>query len=193
MSVSADVGLRLRAARKAADFRTACSFAKQYNIPISTYAQHENGKRVLNADSLLFYSDILGVDVGWLLSGKGKPFPHGLDYADRTAVVARELYTLESSTTTETNLLPIEGGVSLVDVDLLRDVMTHFVALLKEVPVATDNADLVAFALEIYNGVVMTSATADDRSAMIQLSVSSLKRGVSQPVSLIEDRDKVSA
>ena len=58
MSKSTEIGLRLKAARKAAAYRTACAFANAHDIPVSTYSQHENGKRVLNADMLLQYSEL---------------------------------------------------------------------------------------------------------------------------------------
>jgi transcriptional regulator with XRE-family HTH domain len=178
MTVSITIGLRLKAARKAANFHTACSFATHCNMPVSTYAQHETGKRALNAETLLFYSDALSVDAGWLLSGKGKPYSTASGFADRKAIVDQQLFSVENSAQVSPELAPLEAGIALVDVGLLRDVLLRFVALLKDITPTTDNTDLVGFALEIYNGVVMTSATQTDRLAMIDLSVASLRRGI---------------
>lgn len=64
------IGLRLKAARKAANFKTAREFSCHYHIPETTFAQHEAGKRALKVETLIYYCRILGIDPGWLLTGR---------------------------------------------------------------------------------------------------------------------------
>lgn len=68
------LGARLRAARKAAGFKTSKAFLKKYKVPASTYSQHESGARTPDDKALQFYSKLFDVNFGWLKSGKGQPF-----------------------------------------------------------------------------------------------------------------------
>lgn len=70
--LSEQLGQRLRAARKAAHYKSARAFSSQYNIPETTYAQHESGKRSLNVETLIHYSRLLNISAGWLLTGHGE-------------------------------------------------------------------------------------------------------------------------
>ncbi len=62
--------MRLRLARKAAGFQTEKLFAEKYNIPLTTYSQHETGKRVMAVEVLVRYSQRLKADLLWLLTGE---------------------------------------------------------------------------------------------------------------------------
>jgi transcriptional regulator with XRE-family HTH domain len=68
------LGARIRAARKAAGFKTAKAFLKKYKVPASTYSQHESGARTPEDERLKFYTQVFGVDFNWLKTGKGQPF-----------------------------------------------------------------------------------------------------------------------
>lgn len=72
--VTIRLGARLRAARKAAGFKTSKEFLKKYKVPASTYSQHESGARVPNDESLEFYGRVFGVTYKWLKTGKGQPY-----------------------------------------------------------------------------------------------------------------------
>lgn len=63
------IGRRLRIARKACGYKSARAFATKFDVPESTYSQHETGKRSLSPELLLFYSNSLGIDAGWLVTG----------------------------------------------------------------------------------------------------------------------------
>ncbi len=182
MSQAMDIGLRLKAARKAASYKTACAFAKQHNIPISTYSQHENGKRVLNADILLQYGELLNVSPGWILSGMGDPYVDNKNCPEKSIpskqdLIARELFTLDKKSSAERSLSPIETDIAWVDMHLFNEVLLRFVPLLRDVDLRIEEEELMVFATEVYNGVVMTSAAYVDKLAMIDLSIMSLKRG----------------
>jgi transcriptional regulator with XRE-family HTH domain len=83
--LSEQIGIRLRAARRAAKYRSAREFALKQGISQSTYSQHETGKRSLTPELLCRYAKLLGVSPNWLLTGdasssedeagKHKPMP----------------------------------------------------------------------------------------------------------------------
>ncbi len=68
------LGARIRAARKAAGFKTAKAFLKKHKVPASTYSQHESGARTPDEEGLRFYTKVFDVDFDWLKTGKGQPF-----------------------------------------------------------------------------------------------------------------------
>ena len=152
-----NIGKRLQAARKAAGYRSATAFTSQHNIPLSTYSQHENGKRALGADMLMQYSQLLGVSPGWLLSGE-----------DASADLP--MMTLD--------LLPIQAdAIATVDMTLFSQVLLRLVPVVAQYELRISHQDIVEFALDVYNGVIITSAGKEDKLAMVDLSIASLKRG----------------
>ncbi|EKD72815.1 MAG: hypothetical protein ACD_45C00578G0002 [uncultured bacterium] len=68
------LGARIRAARKAAGFKTAKTFLKKHKVPASTYSQHESGARTPDDKALKFYSKVFDVGFDWLKNGKGHPY-----------------------------------------------------------------------------------------------------------------------
>lgn len=74
--LSEQIGLRLKSARKAANYKSARDFSSQYHIPETTYSQHEAGKRALKAETLIYYSRVLNVNPGWLLTGDHRSYTH---------------------------------------------------------------------------------------------------------------------
>lgn len=86
-------GARLRAARKAAGFRTSKEFLTQHDIPASTYSQHESGSRSPNDDMLVFYSKVFGVNLDWLKTGEGLPYKNSS--RDQQKVIMEELIDLK--------------------------------------------------------------------------------------------------
>ena len=62
------IGYRLQVARKALGFTSARAFARHYDIPATTYAQHETGKRSLNPSILTAYCEKLNITPDWLFA-----------------------------------------------------------------------------------------------------------------------------
>lgn len=63
-------GRRLQKAREQAGFETATEFAEHCGIKITTYLQHENGRRPLTRDNAAFYARFLKQPASWLLFGE---------------------------------------------------------------------------------------------------------------------------
>lgn len=65
-----EIGKRLRSARKSQGYKSARVFALERSLPESTYSQHETGKRSLSPATVLRYCEWLGIEPGWLLTGR---------------------------------------------------------------------------------------------------------------------------
>lgn len=83
------LGARLRAARKAAGFKTSKEFLKKHRVPASTWSQYESGARLPDDEILKSYSKIFAVSFDWLKTGKGKPYKQLT--TTKQAVMAEEL------------------------------------------------------------------------------------------------------
>jgi len=63
---------RLAIARRRAGFRSSRSFAKTHDIAVTTYHNHESGKRSMGIPTALFYCELLKVSICWLITGQGE-------------------------------------------------------------------------------------------------------------------------
>lgn len=174
-TISEQIGTRLRAARKAAGYKSAKIFASQHGIAESTYSQHETGKRTLNADMLFQYSNIFGISPGWLLTGEGAPY--SLHDRHKEQILYQELQDLKNYSNFS-NIPPIQGKIALVDMDLLTEVLREIAPMFSDSEIHLTCEELIEFCIDIYNSVITTTSNKEDRKSIIELSVSSLKRGI---------------
>jgi transcriptional regulator with XRE-family HTH domain len=87
------LGARLRAARKAAGFKTSKDLSKKHKVPESTYSQHESGARQPNDETLKVYGQIFGVNFKWLKTGEGQPY--SITTKAKRNIIAEELIELK--------------------------------------------------------------------------------------------------
>jgi transcriptional regulator with XRE-family HTH domain len=73
MSLAEEICIRLKIARISAGYDSVAKFSKAFDIPKTTYFQHENGTTALHIELLENYAQILGVTNRWLLTGEGYP------------------------------------------------------------------------------------------------------------------------
>jgi hypothetical protein len=172
------IAARLSAARRVC-FDSARSFAKQFDVPESTYSQHETGKRALSVNALLEYSDWLSIDPGWMLTGKGLPYPGAKGGADRQSALYQHLNKIDKEQlfAFEQRYL-IQHDFAIVDVALFREVLQKMMTAAKDIE-SLNNESLLEFAFDAYNSVVQTSADHAHKVQMIELSIASLVRGLS--------------
>src|ERR1700727_955809 len=93
INLTKEIAKRLKAARKAAGFKSARDFALAQNIALSTYAQHEAGKRSINAELIINYSKTFQINPYWLLTGDGDPYSGVID-KERKAILEHETYSI---------------------------------------------------------------------------------------------------
>lgn len=169
-SLSEQIGLRLISARKAAGFKTAKAFASVHHIPYTTYSQHEAGKRSTQVDILIQYSQLLGVDPGWLLTGKGKP----QDNAHHCDLLG------ESE---RASLRPIGKSIALVDVALFIKIFKSMTTLFTDGSVKISNGEIIEdYYIDMYNVLVATSGSATELEAILDLLVNSLKQHLAEKI-----------
>lgn len=65
-----EIAKRLKQARTEAGYKTAKSFVEKFGISQSTYSLHETGKRSIGSQAAIYYCNLLGIDIDWLLTGK---------------------------------------------------------------------------------------------------------------------------
>lgn len=67
MDLYKKIAEKLKNSRINAGFGTAKDFAKKYNIPYITYAQHESGKRRMSAKAMIKYTKLLKKNSNYFL------------------------------------------------------------------------------------------------------------------------------
>jgi transcriptional regulator with XRE-family HTH domain len=96
MNVQLDISQRLRAARKAAGFKTLTAFFTAHKISRSTYHHHETGSRNIDEATLKKYAKLLKVDYDWLATGEGSPYKTRFDET-RAKFFAGETLNIKST------------------------------------------------------------------------------------------------
>lgn len=179
-NVDKEVGLRLKIARKAAGFKTAFSFAQNMSIPKSTYSQHENGKRSLTAEQIMFYSQALDLEPSWLLTGLGHPCPLSKDKLTRKEFIENEINELQKA-----NELPIVKNVQIsvddssavVNMVLFSKILTTAIKELSANNIKVQADELVKFCIDMYNNIEFLTADENEKDSIINFSIRSMLSG----------------
>ena len=173
MNIQQQVGLRLRAARKAAGFKSAINFTDKYALSASTYSQHETGQRSLNLTTLVKYSQLLEISSSWLLTGEGVPYKN--HNVEKELCLALNLTSPANNFSSKLQCPPITKSFCQVDMKLFSDILHEMIKILTQSS-APINETVIDFCFDIYNSVI---ATPDDshRQRMVSLAVSSILKG----------------
>lgn len=170
------VAARLSAARRVR-YDSARSFAKAFNLPESTYSQHETGKRALSVNALMEYSERLAIDPGWLLTGNGLPYLEETGSTEKQAALYQHLSEIDKEQLFEfEQRYLIQHDFAIVDVALFKDVLRRILDVSRNNK-SIEAQELLDFAFDAYNSVVQISSCHEDKIRMIELSIKSLVRG----------------
>jgi len=170
IKLTEDIAKRLRAARKAASFKSAKDFANQYKIPLSTYSQHETGKRSINAELIINYSSYFQINPYWLLTGNGEPF-FGNGQKDRKAILERENFSISPKVNDQQN------KYSQIDLALLKKILLAAEPLFEDKSLQLSYAGLINHCFEIYDTVSTLAAETEEKEKIINLTLSTIKHG----------------
>ncbi len=171
ITLTEDIAKRLRAARKAAGFKAAKDFANQYSIPLSTYSQHETGKRSINAELIINYSSYFQINPYWLLTGNGEPF-FGDEMKDRKAIIERENFSISPKINQQQNKYNHQ-----IDLALLKKILLAAEPLFEDKSLQLSYPGLIDHCFEIYDTVSTLAAEMEEKEKIIQLTLSSIRRG----------------
>lgn len=180
MSISKNIGKRLKIARQVAGYKTAKAFYEHFSIPKTTYSQHESGLTCPSADLLIFYSNILEIDVTWLLTGRGHPCPNAVDAKNRKALITLAVHELQ-----EKGELPLvtsqpinaDSDYALVDVGLLKKILVQAIDIIPNNQHSIDSNEMLEFCLNVYNNIEPLRIDNNEKDKIIALSIASMLTG----------------
>ncbi|MCD6039571.1 MAG: family transcriptional regulator [Gammaproteobacteria bacterium] len=165
-----DIAKRVRAARKAVGFKSAKDFASKYNIPLSTYSQHETGKRSINAELIINYSSYFQINPCWLLTGHGEPF-FGENQQDKKDIIEREVFSISPKINDQQN------KYNQIELALLRKILLAAEPLFEDKSSTLSYPAIVNHCLEIYDTVSKLDADMEEKEKIINLTLSTIKHG----------------
>ena len=163
MTTQSKLTTRLKAARKAAGFKTAKAFVEKHKIPPSTYSQYENGRRIPDEKTLEKYSKLFNVNFDWLKTGNGAPFPSQKNFTKQSEVLANELFNIH------------EANISL-NKDLLHEILKRVLNLVKESKKELPADTIANIVSDIYTDIMMLEKSPETQLKMVETSISVLKR-----------------
>tara|TARA_B100000674_G_scaffold46656_1_gene32290 strand:- start:2435 stop:2956 length:522 start_codon:yes stop_codon:yes gene_type:complete len=155
-----NIAARLKIARIESGFKKSKDFAKEMGLPANTYSQHETLKRSLSLQNLLSYSSVLGVDPGWLLTGRGSPIEKpSLDVFKEKRIFdrVRELESKGLIVSPKAAIIEEDKKISFVDRKLLKKVLLNIVPILKDNQEYKTNEEIIDFCFQIYNAIAMSN------------------------------------
>jgi len=149
------LGARLRAARKAAGFKTSKAFIKKNKVPASTYSQHESGARIPDDESLKFYSKIFLVDFQWLKEGKGLPYTKVTTSSDK--------YVLEDE------LLDLnQFKHSFIDQNLLTSILNEIISIYAPIISNQTIKKITLDTIKIYKSISSSDLSINNQSKILK-------------------------
>jgi transcriptional regulator with XRE-family HTH domain len=164
-----EIAKRLKAARKAAGFKSAKDFAKTRSIPLSTYSQHETGKRSINAELIISYSSQFQVNPSWLLTGDGEPYFED-NQKDKIAIIDREIFSISPKMQEKPNQYHHS------DLELLKKILLMAGPFFEDKSIKLSYSELIHHCFEIYDSVSRLTADTEEKDKIINLTLSTLKR-----------------
>lgn len=172
------VGVRLKTARMAAGFKSAKEFCEKHNICSSTYSLHETGGRNLKPKIAQKYSDILEINVAWLLTGSGLPYKAKKSIEDMTISDTEfsELLKYNGNKDTKAHLHYKNEILNNVNPLLLCKIISNMTDIMRDLSFHLDLDQLSKKALEIYKDITSSNDNQEIQLSMVDLSITTFKR-----------------
>lgn len=175
---------RLKTARMAAGFKRASDFCKEFDIPIATYNMHETGKRNINPKVAQKYSELLGINVAWLLTGMGAPYCTNKDSNEDSSELSEqeyiELLHYSGNAKIDAANINLPELMDSVDPTLFSKIVIEIVSLFKEKKVKLDPILISKHATTIYKDITTAGSNQKDRLAMVNLATLLLDKQLSE-------------
>ena len=173
--ITQNIAVRLKIARIASGFKTSKDFAEKYAIALSTYCQHETGKRPLSIEQLFYYAELTGVEPVWLLTGNGNPCSNP-DNKQMEQTILQEQEKFGCSGELVANAIPLvsdQDRFSYVNMKLFKMIILDSIPLIKNIADA-HIAEAVDFCFELYNRIITLDAKDEERIKVIKIGLKSL-------------------
>jgi len=165
------LGARIKAAMKAAGFKTAKEFCEKYDIPYLTFAQHTQGRRHPNHEFLTLYSKAFGVTGQWLETGEGNPLASAKKSAKSEKIIKL------SSTEIDKRLQINQLLHTALDTELLTEIIKQL--LVENNRIKAKEAELIAKATAfIYNDIATLPEDNETKIKMVKVAVKTFLRHI---------------
>ncbi len=175
MSTLDESHTRLKKTRLANGYYTAVAFCEKNNIPISTYNMHEAGKRRITPKVAKKYAEILNINLVWLLTGSGAPYPDFPD--DNETLTEHEFFNLLNySGNPKIPFTPSEENP--LSTKLYCKIFEEIVHVLNEHHCSIDIKHASQYAAEIYQDIIQTSSVFEEQLSMINLAMTILRKNI---------------
>ena len=169
---------RLKAARIAAEYKTAISFCEKFSIPASTYSLHENGKRNLNTKVAERYAVLLNISPIWLLTGEGNAF----NEEKKTLSISNfmKLLKYEGNEKIKAHHHYANEILDHVDPKLFSKIVLSINELIKSLNINLSLDQISNLSVQAYKDILNSSKNEEIRMEMINLYITTLKRQFSE-------------
>ena len=172
------VSERLKIARLSAGFQSAKTFCDKNNIPISTYYHHETGIRNISVKLAKKYSEILNLNLNWLLSGEGEPFS---ETQNSKILTSQEFFTIasknninkshENTNHTLLNENNIDSEKISVYPHLFFKIILSIIDYVKNNNLNIPEKKLSTYSAEIYKEIILSDSDTKNQYMMISIAV----------------------
>lgn len=177
-----ELSFRLKLARKLRGYSKSKDFAESFDVPYSTYSQHEVGSRSMSTKVLFEYSDMLGIRPEWLLTGRGNPSDSSSSLPNIDKEIILEIRQNEKAGNINAVELPIineEQAVSSVQTEVFKLVLEKAFTSVQKYDSTLDAESFSSFILSLYNKVIGLEASKEDIEGIVDLSLDSYFLGTS--------------
>lgn len=179
IDITKNIAARLKIARSASGFKTSKEFAERHNIALSTYCQHETGKRPLSIEQLYTYAALTYVEPIWLLTGEGNPCST-LENKQMEQKILQAQEKLGGSGALPAVPIPLiadQDRFSYVNMQLFRIIILEIAPLLKQI---TDDqvTEAMDFCFDLYNRIITLDARDEERIKVIKIGLKSFFDGL---------------
>lgn len=174
-----NIAVRLKIARIASGFKTSKDFAEKQAIALSTYCQHETGKRPLSIEQLFFYAELTGVEPTWLLTGDGNPCSNS-DNKHKEQTILQEQEKLGCSGELAVNAIPLvsdQNRFSYVNMKLFKMIILNSLPFIQNISDA-HIPETIDFCFELYNRIITLDAKDEERIKVIKIGLKSFFDGL---------------
>lgn len=188
MTEFAHAGIRLKTARMAAGFKSAKEFCDKHEIPSSTYSLHETGGRNLKPKIAEKYSELLGINPAWLLTGTGSPYKTEAEDEPLTHDEFMELLKYQGNDKVKRSLPYKNEYLNNVNTFVFCKIVVGMVETLQKLNFHLEINQITKKAVETYKDISLSSNDQEAQLTMVDLSITTFNRQIHE---LINDNKKV--
>ena len=166
---------RLKTARIADGYKTAVSFCKAHNIPLTTYNMYETGRRAISYKIAKKYAELLHTNTQWIMKGTGSPYPEHQNPED---ILTEQAFFKLLSYNGNSKLPFIKSESHPINSQLYCKIFEEIILVLSEYHCSLDIKYASQYATEIYQDILQSSEVFEEQLAMISLAMTILKRNI---------------